>query len=231
MRTLSKWARKNPVVSRFLITSLHLLSIVNAVLLGILLYLGDWPSSTVPTVLLAIIFCATFLLYPKAKGRLTTRKYRRQKLCDFTLVFSGVLFLAFSVNNYLAAPSGNNLELAAGVQPTIQMAALGQDKESKEFLPPTKAEVRKAKRSQIRELKASIKVWKKAHKGNKKGVDAGQTLLVLLVIFGAILAAILLAALTCTLACSGAGGLAILLILAGLTGIVLLSVVLIRNII
>ncbi|WP_157472057.1 hypothetical protein [Neolewinella persica] len=214
-----------------MIASLQLLSIVNAILLGVLLYLGDSPVSTIPTVLLTIIFTTTFLLYPKAKRRLTSKKYRQQKLCDFTLVLSGALFLAFSVSNFLATPSVSHLVLEEEIQPVVLMAALGQANESVVLASPTKAEIRKTRRSQIKELKATIKAWKKEHKGDRKTSKFGQIMLIVLVIMGAVLAGLAVAALSCSLACSGAEGLAIIVMLAGVGGIILLSVVLIKNII
>jgi hypothetical protein len=231
MRTLSKWAYLNPIKSRFLITFLHLLSIVNAIFLGVLFYLGDIPSSIIPTVLLTTIFFTSLLLYPNTKRRLTGQKYQQQKLCDFTLVLSGALFLAFAVNHYLATPSDSYSALAENTQVTVQLSAIGQSSDTDVMPVLTKAEIRKARRGKIKELKTSIRAWKKAHKGNKKGGDAGEVLLILLVIFGAAMAALLLAALSCSLACSGAGGLAILLMLAGIVGIVFLSVVLIKGIV
>lgn len=231
MRTISRWASRNPVKSRFLIAALHLLSIANALFLGILLYLGDWPSATLPSVLLATVFILAYLFYPKTEGRLTSQKYWRQRRYDFTLVFTGALFLAFSVNNYLATPSANFLPVDGGNQPAIQLSAIGQSSDAAVLPAPTKAEVRKARRSQIKELKTTIRAWKKARKGQKKGSDVGEVLLILLVILGAAMAALAVAALSCSLACSGAGGLAILLMIAGLVGIVFLSVVLIKGIV
>ncbi|MFK8164052.1 MAG: hypothetical protein AB8H12_16525 [Lewinella sp.] len=231
MRIISKWANRNPIASRFLITILHLLSIANALFLGVLFYLGDWPAATAPTILLAFIFIATYLLYPKIEGRLTRQKYWRQKRHDFTLVFSGALFLAFSVNNYLSTPTADFLGLNETLQPTVQWSAIGQSNDANVLPTPTKAEVRKARRSQIKELKASIKTWKKSRKGKKKGGDLGEILLILLVVVGAAFAGLLITALSCSLACSGAGGLALLLMIGGLVGIVFLSVVLIKAIV
>lgn len=231
MRTISKWAHRNPIKSRFLIALLHLLSMANALFLGILLFRQDWPSSPIPTLLLSAAFFTAFLLYPQAKARLTNKKYRRQKICDFTLVLSGTLFLAFSVNNYLAVPSGNSAGLAENTLPVVQLSALGQANTAEVLVPPTKAEIRKARRRQLKELKASIKAWKKEHKGDRKTSKFGQVMLIVLVVMGAGLAALGVAALACSLACSGAEGLGILLLLSGFGGILFLSFLLIRGIV
>ncbi len=230
MIKLSFWARRHPALARFFIVALHLLSIVNALFLGVLLYRGDWPASPVLTSVLALTFLTAGLLYPKRKGRSTSKTYWRQKRCDFTLVFSGALMIACSVNHYLATPLNTSLALDNSPERTILLAALGQPSPGEVAPPRTKAELRRARKSQVREFRASIKAWKQANKGNRKESKFGQIMLIILVVMGAALASLLVAGLACSISCSGAEGLGILVLLAGLTGIVFLSVVLIRKI-
>lgn len=231
MKNLSRWAKHNPALSRFLIALGHLLAIANALLLGLLLFQFDLPESTVAVSLLVSVFFITYLFYPKASKRLTNKLYWKQKSCDFTFVICYTFLIAVSLNNVLVRDGG----ILAGVDrdfetATVRHSVVGTPALATDALPKTKAEKRKIRHAQFKRLKTQVKEWKRANKGNKKKSGAVKGLLLFLVIIGALGLALLLASLSCSLSCNGQEGLAIVVLLAGLTGIIWLSVVLIKKI-
>lgn len=234
MLAFSQWAHRNPITSRLLIALGHVLIIANALLLGLLLYWWGWSPSTLTIAVLVSIYGFAYLRYPTMLGRLTKAKYRKQKTSDFLMVLSYALLIAFSLNNYLAIEddpgkasleeSATTLMLSALAAPAAPAAAVSPK------APLTKAERRQARRSQIKVLKTQIKAWKKDNKGKKKGGDVGKILLTCLVIAIALGLALIVAALACGLSCNGQGGLALVLVLGGLTAIVWLSVIVLKGV-
>lgn len=243
MITISKWANRNPVKSRLLIASSHLLAVANAVLLGFLLFLFDWPASSLLVFLLVSIFSVAYLLYPTNKSRLSRKRYWQQKRSDFILALSYSLLIAVSLNNYLANEGGTSGGETGLTEATIMHSAVALPPVGTTTTAPlTKTERKEARRgqfktiktqfknlkAQLKELKAEIRAWKKDHKGQKEDRGAVKALLLLLVIIVALALATLIAGLSCSLSCNGQEGLAVFVFLGGLAGITLLSIIAIK---
>jgi hypothetical protein len=236
---MSKWASRNPIKSRFLITICHLLAVANSIVLGLLLFLSDWPDSSLLVFLLVNIFFVVYLRYPDKSRRLSKKVYWHQKRSDFILALCYSFLIAVSVNAYLVNEEGISGSQAGLAEATIMHSALSTPPPAAiaADAPPTRAERRGARRSQFKalkaqfkELKAELRAWKKDHKGQKKGSGAVKALLLLLVILGAVALAYVVAVLSCSLSCNGQEGAAIVLLLGGLTGVIWLSIFLIREI-
>jgi len=228
MLFISRWASRNPIKSRFLLVFAHLTAVANALVLGVLLYAYDWPASALAVPALVSTFFVAYLLYPQRLQRLTRKKYRRQKACDLVMAFSCALLIAASVNSFLADDAGAKERALAEPVTTIVNATLTPALPAADAAPLTKAERRQIRRTQIKELKAEVRAWKKEHKNEKKGWE--KTLLVLLVVGLFIMAGTTVAALSCSLACNGQSELAIMLLLGGLSALVYLAVIAIKRI-
>ena len=237
MIAISQWANRNPVKSRFLIASFHLLAVANAIILGLLFFLSDWPASSLLAFLLVNVFFVAYLRYPTNRRRLSKKKYWQQKRIDFTLALCYSLLIAVSLNNFLANEEGLPDGETDLTEVTIMHSALSAPPVATTNATLTKTERREARRSQFKalksqfkELKTELRAWKKEHKGQKKGRGLANALLILLVLLGAAALAFGVAGLSCSLSCNGQEGMAVIVLLGGLTGIIWLSVVLIKSI-
>ena len=225
MKKLSYWARRHPVKSQIIIGLLHLLLIFTGFYMGMLLFILDVEIPYFVVLSLGLLFMVFYYFYP-IKGHqkgLFRYSYQRRKRHDFTLTLSYALMIAVATNHFAFGPTQilkQNLPKA-----TFIVNKYNKNKKKGE---------RKAWRLQIKNTIQDIRMQLKAYKQkNKKvGTSDGQAivkfLLFLLGLAAAIGLAYLIGRLACNIACSGNEGLAWLVLILGLGGILFLLFVLIR---
>lgn len=234
---MSQWASRNPLISRILIASFHLLAIANAIFLGLLFYTSGWitPSLLVPV--LVTVFCGAYLTYPSKKERVTKKVFWQRKRRDFIMALCYPLLITVSLNNSLTNDEHLPQQAGSTAEITLLQSSLSSPPPAATSKKHAKAQKREARKSQLKafklkfkELKTQIRAWKKAHKGQKDGKGWGRALLTLLVIAGAVFLAYLLAVLSCSLSCNGMEGLAVFVFFAGLAGIIGLSIIALKGV-
>ncbi len=215
MKKLSKWAQRHPIAARLIIAISRLLIIANGLLAGLLLFFNDWEHASYTLCLLIISFSLLFIFYPKRRHKSGPFKYsyRSQKTHDFGLVIFSFLMLSVGTNNWLA----KNISNTTSATPIATFIVHKQKK-------PSKRQFKKQLRKELRALK---KVFKK--RKNKKGTVLMRVLLTLLLIGLAVGLGLSIAVFSCNLSCSGQDGLAVLVAIVGFGGIIILSVLAIRN--
>lgn len=231
MRNLSIWAKSNPAKARVIIGLAHIFGGVNAIILGIILYVTEFGYSSWLMVTLANLFFVAFFFYPRKssiKG-LFKYSYFRQKLHDFTLVVSGILAFALMINNFLSLNSSAVPFENSEVKLIVHKAESHPEANTKKGF---KSELR-AKAKQLRKnIKKELKELKKAWKNQKRNGNPGlvKALLIMLTIGVAVSLGMLVAALACNLSCSGYEALALIVLILGWGGIVWLGIIAIKNI-
>lgn len=231
MKKIGKWAQKNPVKARIIIGVSHVLVIINAIIIGILLYLNDWGTSIWPSVICANLICVSYFFYPskhKGKKAWITSFYRR-KAQDFSFVVLHAVVIAFGLSNFLAHDSQ---DYRVDQQSTVVFA-------SERTVVESKREIRKEKKAGvqagIKQAKKNIRAKLRALKAEKSPQNKGEraalkTILILLTIVGAIALGFVISVLACTIGCAGGEALATTIIVLGWAGVVWMGVIAIRQI-
>jgi hypothetical protein len=230
MKTLSKWAKANPVKARWLIAFSHVLVVLNAICLGILLFLSDWELWRLLLPLAANVFFIAYLLYPK-KGRKTglfRHSYVRQKTHDFCLVFSYGLVIALGVTHFFnceEVPATRQMATQWMSLPSITENAATNTPELFQQLKMKPRELKKQIRHELKQLKKDLR-----KQGDNAGTEAAKVLLILLTIALALFLGYLITVLACNISCSGNEGLALVVWLGGGALIIFLTILAIRKI-
>ena len=230
MKTLSKWARANPVTARILIACCHILLVLHACILGFALFVLDWGESRLLLTAAAIVFGISYLLYPK-KSRKTgwfRHSYARQKTHDFSLVLSYALVIALGFNNFATR------EEVSPVPPDVprQMSMVSAPESVVTSIPERFRHLNEKPRELKKQIRHELKALKKdlRKQGNKGMDDGAKIVLILLTIAATLLLGYLLTVLACNIACSGQEGLAWVVWLGGGAGLIFLMILVIRNI-
>jgi hypothetical protein len=233
MKTLSRWAKNNPWSARLIIVISHVLVLLNAILLGLLLFVFEWEIAKWVLVFIANIFFVLYVFYPKksTKNADWGYSYARQKIHDFGLVLTYAAVLSLWVSNFCAKPDDHHN--------TAPPAATAKFMVLKPVIPEANADpgswyanAKESIRSSRKELKRELRALKKDFKrsNNSEQGDGIKVLLILLTVLGALLLATLIAALACSIACSGNEGLALVVLILGFGGIIWLGVIVIKSI-
>ncbi|KAA3631335.1 MAG: hypothetical protein DWQ02_16565 [Bacteroidetes bacterium] len=231
MKKLSLWAKNNPVKSRIVIGLAHVFGGINAIFLGLVLYITEFGYSPWLMFSIANLFFLAFFFYPQRRFSKGWFKYSyfRQKLHDFTLVVSGILAFALMCNNFLSL-SSPTVPIENGEAKLIvhKDNSLPEAKTKKGFKSELKAESRQLRKN----IKKELKELKRAWKAQKQNGNAGfvKALLIMLTIGVAVTLGMLVAALACNLSCSGYEALALIVLILGWGGIVWLGIIAIKNI-
>lgn len=212
MYHLSRWANAHLWQARLLIIGIHVVMTILALRLGLRLFLHGFHFSDVAQILFVGIFLLGWMVYPISRQR---SSYVRQKSSDFVLAFSTFLMLT-AVGNQIPG----FLEINISPKETrATLIVLKEKPESKSAFPLK--EVRKYAKNYFK---------KRLEKLQKEKAEGRQTLLIILTIIGALGLLYLLSGLACSISCNGAEGVAIAVFIAGLAGIVWLTILLIRKI-
>lgn len=212
MYHLSRWANAHLWQARLLIIGIHVVMTVLALRLGLRLFVNGFQFSDAIQLLFVGIFLLGWAVYPISRQQ---SSYARRKFSDLLLAFSTFLMLT---------ALGNQIPtfLEIGTPAKEARAAFIVLKEK----PEAKAafslkEVRKYAKNYFKSRLEKLK---------KEKAEGNQTLLIILTIIGALGLLYLLAGLACSISCNGAEGVAIAVFIAGLAGIVWLTILLIRKI-
>ena len=231
MKKLSLWAKNNPAKARVVIGLAHVFGGVNAILLGIILYITDFGYSPWLMFSLANLFFVAFFFYPKRgfSRRWFRYSYFRQKLHDFTLVVSGILAFALMVNNFLSLSSPTVPEVNGEAKLIVHRGnSLPEADAKKGFRSTLKAKSRQLRKNIKKELKELKRAWKAQKQNGNPGLV--KALLIMLTIGVAVTLGMLVAALACNLSCSGYEALAVIVLILGWGGIVWLGIIAVKNI-
>ena len=235
MKKISRWGKTHPWPARFIIVGSFIVLNVLGIVTGLLLHELE---ITVPAIALLLFFSA--YLGGLAAYPLKTQKthpslsppafYRRQKSCDFILAASTFCMIVYFGNHpgslFQHYPSlkatvtrENSLPRDSAYKPyksIAQFAASLKDESGKDLK-------WKEKRKLLTEQVRAIKKAKDISKG-------GQAALIVLSVLVALGLLYVVASLACSISCSGSGFLAILVAVAGTTGVVILLISVIRSI-
>jgi hypothetical protein len=234
MKKISVWARKNRSSARILLVLLNLalalLGIQMArLLIAIHVHLSLWAFLTVLLTFISVLF-----LYPKRGSywlmQSKNRIYRFQKSCDFILAFCSFLMICFfsvkisnTNKNKLFSPILNTLSASSGAKPTADEILQSLQYRSRKNL--TRSEKKILKHEFFKQAKSYA-----IEKAQGHDMIALKIFLIICTLVAAVGVGYLVAAIACSLSCSGMDGLAILVALLGLGGIIYGSIKLIRAI-
>ena len=234
MKQISIWAKANQATARLIIVMIHLGLAFLGILAGWLLVktnLNIFAFGFYPALLVYIL---AFFVYPlRAGSRQFKNKhkiYTLQKSCDFTLAFCAFCMICFISGNCFSTDS----ERLTSTLVNQVSASRGKDSTAEDIIRSLKYRsknelTRPEKKILKHEFFKQLKLYAKAKvKGNN--LVAAKAFLIILTLAAAVGLAYLLAGLACSLSCSGAEGLAVLVALVGLAGIIIGSVALIRAI-
>ncbi len=225
MRSISYWARYNPLTARFFIIVIKGILICLAVYAGILFAKMQVIISPLALVIAVLATILISILYPQKRKVQRRGFYLRQKLSDFLLAAcSFVCFTTIANNLESVSPSSFSLYASVPVtEPTAKQVLSSLSYRDKNSLS------RLEKRILKKEFKRKLGVYAKSKlMGNNE--EAENAALIILTIVAALGLMALLAALVCELSCSGADGAAVLVAILGTAAIVWGVVVLIKRI-
>ncbi|MEN8121626.1 MAG: hypothetical protein ABFS35_14845 [Bacteroidota bacterium] len=229
MKNLSYWGKNNPGKTRKIIAILHILLVFNAFSLATLTSLFDIDIPRAVLLIFGGIFFIAYFLYPskKTKNGIFKYSYKKQKTLDFLLVVSYFLILSFGLKYTTIISETDHAKqlpiLVQGDSPQQDVKNQGEPLFDSKL---TFKELRKKIKSEFKELKKELKKQK-----DKPGIVFLKVFLVILSLAAAIGLGYLIAALACSLSCSGMEGLAVIVLIFGWAGVVLLTVVSIKNIV
>jgi hypothetical protein len=228
MRKISTWAKNHASQSRFYIVMIKLSLTLMAVFTGKTFLDAGIQLSPVIAISATVTFIAACLFYPRKANVYFSKKqlYLARKSCDFTLTFTTFILISVLVNNGRYFIRETSSPVAASIStktPSAEEILASLKYRDKSSL------THQEKRILKKEFEKQLKTYVKAKlAGDKDG--AAKAILITLTIIGAIGLSLLLAGLACSLSCGGSDGLAILLVIVGLTGIIWGMVVVIKRI-
>jgi|GEM_PF-1531712 len=234
MTKLSGWARQHPVNARIIIAALHVILIALAaytgttfIQLGLKLQVFFFYAGV-------FLFLVSVFIYPfRGQQYYNVNKkqlYIIRKSCDFILGTCSFMLVCFVANRY-AAKTGTLTEFAAVASSGTELkekttaATILSSLSYRDKSTLTKSE----KKILRREFRSQLKAYTKA-KLQKDEEQSARIALIILSIIGAVGLTFLLAGLACSIACGGAEALAVLVFIAGLTGIIALLVFVLKKI-
>jgi hypothetical protein len=222
MKKISLWARKNKMKARILIVLIHLALFYLGIEAGRIFWQLDIILSIWILCMALLVYVSAIALYPKkTDSRLNQDKeksYRTQKTTDFLLGLSAFVMISFLSNQYF---SKGESEISGFFVNMVRGASIGKC-ESVEVWKYGSAEVKLSRHEKKMLKREFFKQCVRYAKARATGdsVSGGQAVLIILTIIAAVGLLYLLAGLACSLSCSGMDGLAILVAVLGITGIV-----------
>lgn len=228
MKSISYWGRSNPQKARLIIAASHILLIINALFLGFLsFYKGivfpKWVLITLP-----VLFFGVYLFYPFKGMRTGVFEYSwfRQKAHDVVLIFFYVLIITIGFNRFANSPIiVNHSTNGPTAQFIVHKTSPDVNNDRGIGIWQTLKELKNEVKNEIKALKNDFKKKRKS-----KWSTFAEILLVVGSLFLALTLIWLVGALACSLSCSGMEGLAIVVLVLGWGGTILLTVLAIRKI-
>ena len=215
MYTLAVWARRNLLYSRCLIVSAKLLAWLLAALIGMQL---NYAKIILPIyccyAAAGIMLIASLCFYHPITNTIAAKwlHFKRRKVCDLLMPLATAIVLIASVNN---ADVLNAYTTANGISFTKELTAeeiISSGRSAESLTKKEKKILKKAFYHQLKQFATAVA------KGDNEAMNkAWKIALAVIVLVGLVY---LLAALACTLACNGSEAVAILVLVAGVTGVV-----------
>lgn len=230
MNSIANWAKQHIAAARLLIATLHILVFFSAVYLSQLLASGGTYFSFNKAILVATLgffTIATIGWQRRKTTNLTNRKKLKQLrfflmgICCTLLItgfFSSRASLKYPVtDNVLAAFTSTEKKEKPDYNTYSDKQAFYKDLNAY-YTTLSKKELRKEFRHQLKEFTHS------------SSSPVGRVAIALLIILLVSAALSLIAGLSCSLACNGQGALALLVLIGGTAGVILLTVLLVKAI-
>jgi hypothetical protein len=230
MRKISAWAKYHPYQARVYIVLIKVALFIAAIFTGRLFNeLSIHLSPLTGVAAGALLIIASFIYPKKTISRFVKKKsYAFRKRCDFVLAFSTFMLISVLANNNhlfiynTPSSAATQLSITRATPPTAEEILASLKYRDKSTL------THQEKRILKKEFEKQLTIYAKAKVTGDK--DGEKAVLIILTIIGAIGLSLLLGALACSISCGGADGLAILVAVVGLTGIIWGSIVLIKRI-
>jgi len=213
MKSISFWAKENPRKAQISIVLLYVCLNLLAICFGFIFRESGILFSELLMDISFFIFVSAVLLYKKKAN------YYYRKSLDFILISTTFLMLGFWANRAEERTfyTPFSFHTATGITTKPVVNEEPNHKSIAGEKTASKKEWRKAEKAKAKKERREIATWLKV-------------LLILLVVASAIFLSYLVAILSCNISCSGAEGLAIVVLVLGLTGAIGGGVVLIRRI-
>jgi len=228
MKTISIWASRHVMITRYLVAFIKLLLAAMAYYTGMALY---HMQVIVPGNALLIssllVFLAIAFIYPNRKKIVHSTRwhYAKQKTCDIIIGLCSFVSIAATVNNGDIVNTYSHTYGSGIIKHPVTVTELLQAFNSGEKTSFTPKEKRILKREFYRQLKIYAVATV-----NHNAKQSGEAWKIILVIIAALGLLYLLAGLVCSLSCGGADFAAIIVGVLGGFGIILGSIALIRRI-
>ena len=234
MKKISIWAKAHKGPARTIIVLLHFALILLGIETGRLLVKSNFHINPLAFWMVLLVYILAFFVYPQRGGSWSSKSrnkiYIIQKSCDFVLVFCGFLLISF-LSSYLYTADAFRISLSIvnpvyssnGAKPTAAEILQSLQYRSRKDL--SRSEKKVLKHEFIKQVKVYV-----SEKAQGHDQIALKAFLIICTLAAAVGIGYLVAGLACALSCSGAEGLALLVAIAGLAGIIFGSVKLIRAI-
>jgi len=233
IKQLSYWAKDHKWTSRFIIVFSFIILDILGIMTGQLL--GDLNTTISSTILVISIFLFSIIwsIYPVKKAvtdpNIKRRSYIFQKACDLLLISATFLMFVY-FGNRQTSPLDTSLFNASAVTTSLLPGDSTKTYKSiEEFKKMMKDE--NGNPLKWKERKKVLKQQIKDIKKDKTTSTGGKVGLIILCVLLAVVLAYGVAALSCSLSCSGSEGAAVVVAILGFTGIILLTIFLIRSIV
>lgn len=228
MKSISYWGRNNPRKTRLIIAISHILLIINALFLGFLSFYKGLVFPKWILIALPILFFGVYLSYPFKGIRtgLFKQSWFRQKTHDIVFILFYVLIITIGFNRFASSPvTVSNSSHGPPAQFIVHKSSPDVNMDRGNGIWQTLKELKKEVKNELKELKKDFK-----NKRKNKWSTAAEILLVVGSLLAALVLIWLVGALACSLSCSGMEGLAIIVLILGWGGTILLTVLAIRKI-
>jgi hypothetical protein len=221
MKKLSIWAKDHPWPARLIIVISHILLFILAWDLGLRTASLDIYLSSFVAKFLGVLFCMACILYPikgVTKG-VFRHSYVRQKSADFVVLLTTFLMFTSVFNALFFSP----VAVYWKAEPKV-VQIVNKTTEVRENAFPSMKDVKRAMKKYEKQIRKDMRAAKKRFK-QQQNDDGVKILLTILVVVGAIFLLGLIGSLSCTLSCNGQEGLAGVVFVLGLGGVITLVVI------
>lgn len=227
MKNLSYWGKQHPVQARVIIALCHVLLVIDAFVLGLLSYFSDIVVTWWVPFVLGNLFFLAYFFYPSKEVQQGWFKhtYRKQKTLDFILVTAYALLISAGLNHWASAP--NEINKTTPANAVLMAQKLKPETENG----LSKKEKTTNLKTAFQSIKSNLKILKeelKAQDGEKGKGSKGW--LIALTIILALALGYVVTGLACGIACSGQEGLAWAALIVGWTGVIWLTIIVIKKI-
>ena len=228
---ISLWASRHIWPTRFLIFLIYVLLHALGWIAGDLLSSISIELNHAFLYMSIALTIAALLIYPTHNKKISSPKlYRLHKAADIMLASATFILIVFTANRWTHTLPGNHANGASVVSVlpgNMKSFNESEPKPAKEVVSPD----HKRKKTSFREWRKKMKeAFRKIRQAYRKGENGERIVLIIVSIIGAVILILLLAALSCSIACSGLEALAIVLYIAGTTGIIIGLVKIIQGI-